>query len=170
MTFWDSSAIVPLLCPQPASPALVALRDGDEAIQVWAWTPVECLSALRRLEREGRLDAGDLREGRRKLAAMRTACSELADLEAVAERAERCLMLHPLRAADAGQLAAALLLAERLARPVPFVTLDRQLAEAARREGFVVLGDGVVPSAHERSRGQRPTARGRSDAQPSPYR
>ena len=155
MKFWDSSAIVPLLYPQPASPAMVALRDADEKFLVWAWTPVECLSALRRLERERRLDAAALRDGRRKLAAMRTAWNEVGDLAAVVGRAERCLMHHPLRAADAGQLAAALLLSERLARPIPFVTLDRRLGEAARREGLEVIGDALVPLAHDRARRAR---------------
>lgn len=160
MRFWDSSAVVPLLCPQPASAAMSALRDGDPRVHVWAWTRVECLSALRRLEREGRLEAGDVREGKRKLDAMRRVWSEVADLTAVSARAERCLMDHALRAADAGQLAAALLLSERLGGAIPFVTLDRRLAEAARREGLEVVGSERVPAAHEREGRTRRSARG----------
>ncbi len=161
MRFWDSSAVVPLLFPQAASPAMVALRHSDPDVHVWAWTPVECVSALRRLEREGRIDASGLREGRRRLDAMRAAWSEVRDLGAVAARAERCLLVHPLRAADAGQLAAALLLSERVSRSTAFVTLDRRLAEAARREGLEVLGDTSVPAAHDRT---TPARRRRSEA------
>jgi len=158
MRFWDSSAVVPLLCPQPASAYMARLRDGDPDLHVWAWTLVECVSALRRLEREGRIDAADLRESRRKLDAMRRVWTEVRDLGAVSARAVRCLLVHPLRAADAGQLAAALLLPERLGRSIGLVTLDRRLAEAARREGLDVLGDALLPSAHEggaRSHGRR---------------
>lgn len=115
---------------------------------VWAWTPVECLSALFRLVREGRLGEEGLRRARSQLGELRFAWYELNDLDAVGTRAERCLSLHPLRAADAGQLAAALLLSDRLGRIHPFVTLDRRLAEAARREGLEVLGGEAAPVAH----------------------
>jgi predicted nucleic acid-binding protein len=166
MTFWDSSAIVPLLCEQRASAALLAFHAAAPGLHVWAWTPVECLSALRRLEREGSLGAGAARRARARLEDLRGAWAETGDLPAVRARAERCLMRHPLRAADAGQLAAALLLSERLARPIPFVTLDRRLGEAARQEGLEVVGDTLLPIAHERA---RKTHR-RTTAQPSPYR
>jgi predicted nucleic acid-binding protein len=53
--------------------------------------------------------------------------------------ARRLLRVHPLRPADALQLAAALTAAEAHAGSLPFVTLDRRLADAARREGFPVL-------------------------------
>jgi predicted nucleic acid-binding protein len=165
VNFWDSSAVVPLLCQQRASAALLALHAAEPGLAVWAWTAVECLSALRRLEREGRLGEEAFRRARARLDDLRGAWVEVGDLPAVRLRAERCLMVHPLRAADAGQLAAALLLSEQLARPTSFVTLDRQLAEAARREGLEVIGDGLAPLAHERAR----KAHGRS-AQPSPYR
>jgi len=56
------------------------------------------------------------------------------------QQAIRLLRLHPLRAADAQQLAAALVLSDFEPRTLPFVTLDGQLAAAARREGFEVLG------------------------------
>jgi hypothetical protein len=49
------------------------------------------------------------------------------------------LALHDLRAADALQLAAALIACDEQPALLPFVTLDRRLADAARREGFRVL-------------------------------
>jgi uncharacterized protein len=51
----------------------------------------------------------------------------------------RFLRVHPLRAADALQLAAAFVAAERRPSSLDIVTLDDQLAAAARKEGFVVL-------------------------------
>jgi uncharacterized protein len=44
--------------------------------------------------------------------------------------------VHPLRAADALQLAAAVVAAERDPPSLEFVSLDDRLLEAASREGF----------------------------------
>ena len=140
MRFWDSSAVVPLLCPQEQSARVIALRDGDPDVAIWAWTPVECLSALSRLERDGALSNAGLWQARTRLEELRLVWTTVADLAAVSLRAERCLLLHPLRAADAGQLAAALVLSERLGRSLPLVTFDRRLGDAARREGLEVHG------------------------------
>ena len=49
------------------------------------------------------------------------------------------LLLHPLRAADAMQLAAAIVWANGQATGHEFVCLDHRLREAAQREGFTVL-------------------------------
>ncbi len=75
------------------------------------------------------LGAGQLRQ-------LRECWTEVGDLALVNGRAERLLAVHPLRAADALQLAAALVVCEE--RPVGqrFVCLDANLASAARREGF----------------------------------
>jgi predicted nucleic acid-binding protein len=48
--------------------------------------------------------------------------------------------VHPLRAADAFQLAAAYMAAEQRPASLTIVTLDERLAAAARKEGFAVLG------------------------------
>jgi hypothetical protein len=47
--------------------------------------------------------------------------------------------VHPLRAADSLQLAAALVAAERDPASLTFVSLDERLSEAATREGFPIL-------------------------------
>jgi hypothetical protein len=60
--------------------------------------------------------------------------------DAIRETATRFVRVHPLRAADAFQLAAAYLATERRPAVLPFVTLDERLAVAARKEGFTVLG------------------------------
>jgi hypothetical protein len=46
------------------------------------------------------------------------------------------LPVHPLRAADALQLAAAFVAAERRPHSLQIVTLDERLADAAQKEGF----------------------------------
>jgi hypothetical protein len=57
------------------------------------------------------------------------------------EAAGRALAVHPLRAADALQLAAALVWSDG-AIGESFVCLDAALRDAARREGFDVRPDG----------------------------
>jgi hypothetical protein len=58
---------------------------------------------------------------------------------AIRDAAIRLVRVHPLGAADALQLAAALVWAEARPEGREFVVLDRRLGEAAAREGFVVL-------------------------------
>ena len=54
-------------------------------------------------------------------------------------RAARLLAVHPLRAADALQLAAALLWCEEQPHGEGLVSLDAKLRDAAAKEGFSVL-------------------------------
>lgn len=65
---------------------------------------------------------------------------EVADVLAVRTRALPLLARHSLRAADAGQLGAALLVADQGAGPFGFVCLDERLSLAAELEGFRVFG------------------------------
>jgi predicted nucleic acid-binding protein len=50
----------------------------------------------------------------------------------------RFLRVHPLRAADALQLAAAFVAADRRPSSLEVVTVDQRLAAAARKEGFAL--------------------------------
>ncbi len=51
----------------------------------------------------------------------------------------RFLRVHPLRAADALQLAAACVAAERRPPSLQIVTLAERLGDAARKEGFALV-------------------------------
>ncbi|MBI3629651.1 MAG: hypothetical protein HY217_08770 [Candidatus Rokubacteria bacterium] len=66
------------------------------------------------------------------------ACHVVIDVDAVKALATRLLRLHPLRAFDALQLSAALHWAEGHPQGRTLHTLDRRLALAAQREGFLV--------------------------------
>ena len=61
-------------------------------------------------------------------------------IEIVRRHAERIVETHSLRAADALQIGAAVLAAEDNPAELEFVTFDENLADAAEREGFRVLG------------------------------
>jgi len=115
------------------------MRD-DAAVAVWWVTLVECASALARLERDGRLPEPAWSAATTRLSRVARTWTEIPPLERIRDQAVRLVRLHPLRAADAMQLAAALVLSDFDPRTLPFVTLDDRLASAARREGFDVLG------------------------------
>jgi uncharacterized protein len=136
MRFWDSSAVVALLVDELATPAVRAAHADDIAMSTWWGTEVECVSALARLEREGRLDATGMADTFERLDGLASGWAEVQPLQRIRRSALRLLRVHPLRAADALQLAAALAMAEDHPASLPFVTLDDRLAEVAGREGF----------------------------------
>jgi hypothetical protein len=138
MRFWDASAIVPLLIAEPSTKALQALALGGPSMLVWWSTEVECASAIARLEREESLDGDAAGDAFARLRQLSSAWHEVEAGEAVREAAVRFLRVHPLRAADALQLAAAFVAAERRPSSLEIVTLDDRLAAAARKEGFVL--------------------------------
>lgn len=141
MNFWDSSALLPLLVEESASKAIMALyRKQPEIVAAWSAT-VECVSALSRLEREGRVPPQAVTKATRQLQELQAAWHEVQPIEAVRQLACRLLRTHPLRAADAMQLACALMAAGSDARDWSFVCLDARLCEAAEREGFRILNE-----------------------------
>jgi predicted nucleic acid-binding protein len=137
--FWDTSAIGPLLVDQPRSNAAAATLAADESLMVWWATPVECASAIGRLEREGRLAPEAQESARDRLEVLRCNWVEIEPGNRLRDIAIRLLRTHPLRGADAFQLAAAIVAADGEPRSLPFVTLDARLALAASREGFPVI-------------------------------
>ena len=136
MRFWDSSAIVALLVREARSVRMGDLFAADPQQVVWWATPVEATSAIARLEREHRLPPDGTREALDRLAALGTAWHEVQPSDRVRRQAARLLRVHPVRAADALQLAAAIVVSEDDPTTLAFVTLDERLAEAAEREGF----------------------------------
>jgi predicted nucleic acid-binding protein len=139
MKFWDASAIVPLLMTEPATSTVQALAAKDPSMLVWWATEVECASAVARLEREGALDASAVTQAFDRLKQLASGWHEVDPSDSIREAAVRFLRVHPLRSADALQLAAAFLAAERRPSSLDVVTLDDRLAAAARKEGFVLI-------------------------------
>jgi len=138
MRFWDSSAVVPLLVEQETSSRVAAWVAADEAIVLWTLTPVEVVSALRRLVREKAVDEEVARLAEARMEEIVRAGHVVIDVEPVKSLATRLLRLHPLRAFDALQLGAALHWAEGYPQGRTLHTLDSRLALAAQREGFLV--------------------------------
>jgi predicted nucleic acid-binding protein len=107
--FWDASALVPLLIDKPST------------------RTVQAFSAVARLERQGALVAFAIDRAFERLRGLPR------------EVAQRFLSVHPLRTADALQLAVAYVGSDRSPTSLEFVTLDERLADAARKEGFSVV-------------------------------
>ena len=139
MKFWDTSALVPLLVDEPASRHMDALLRSDPDVVVWWGTGVECVSALARLERDGALAGQQLTHAIQRLDAAAAAWLEVDPTPRVRQSAHRMLRVHPLRAADALQLAAAIAASEGNPAALPIVTFDVRLGMAAEREGFPVI-------------------------------
>jgi len=139
MRFWDASAIVPLLMTETTTRTVQALASEDPVMLVWWASEVECASALARLEREGGLGEPAARQAFERLRHLAGGWHEVDPSDSVREAAVRFLRVHPLRAADALQLAAAFVAAERRPSSLDVVTFDDRLAAAARKEGFGVL-------------------------------
>ena len=138
MRFWDTSALVPLLLEQDATREVLDLLSHDQDLAVWWGSPGECASALARLRREERLTLDQEEQALALLGSLRDAWLEILPSEEVRHRAFRLLRVHPLKAADALQLAAARIWAGSSDNP-ELVTYDERLAVAARLEGFRVV-------------------------------
>ncbi|MEX2627302.1 MAG: type II toxin-antitoxin system VapC family toxin [Ilumatobacteraceae bacterium] len=131
MRYWDASALVPLLVNEATSPDVRAWVDDDPVVATWAWTVVEITSAVERRFGDGTIDHDERRDVLARLTLLAEQWDEM--------HARRLLARYPLRAADAAQLGAALVLFED--RPVGhgFVCLDQRLTHAAEMEGFSAL-------------------------------
>ena len=140
MRFWDTSALLPLFVAEAHSARVRGWLRRDPVVVVWALSRVELLSALARREREEPAVARGLLRARQRARAAWEEWSEVVALEPVRRQAERLVSVHPLRAADALQLGAALVVTDLDPAGFELVTFDERLALAALKEGFSVLG------------------------------
>jgi predicted nucleic acid-binding protein len=115
---------------------LQLLALDDPTMLVWWATPIEAASAVARLERDSALDAASAAVAFDHLKQFSRGWHEVDPSDSVREAAVRFLRVHPLRAADAVQLAAAFVAAEGRPASLDVVTLDERLATAAQKEGF----------------------------------
>jgi uncharacterized protein len=110
ITYFDTSALVPLLIAEPGSPAARQLWDGATRVASVRLVYPEARAALAQARRAGRLTARQLRTAVRSLD---DHCSQL-DLvevsEQLANHAGELAEQHELRGYDAVHLAAALLI------------------------------------------------------------
>ena len=140
MRFWDASALVPTFVEESSTHEVQSWQAADPGITIWMMTRVEVISAIARKRREQPELIVLWNRAIRDVHGMASRWIEISDAAATRLHAERIVMEHHLRAADALQLGAALVAADGDPQSLELVTLDRRLAEAALREGFPVLG------------------------------
>jgi uncharacterized protein len=143
--FFDSSALVKRYVQERGSAWVreVTAAAGGHLIHLSLLTVAELASALARRQREGQLN-GQARE--RLFGAFLLDCASTYLLlrieEDVLEQAIMLLNRHPLRTADAIQVATAVLLSDTLPLdpfgPVTIVSSDDRILQAAAREGLPI--------------------------------
>lgn len=147
MRFWDSSAVVPLCVTEPNSRAADAALKADPDMVVWWGAEIECISALMRRHRDGLLTDQGMTQARQRLTDLGKAWSVIEPSSAIKSDALRALAVHPLRSADAVQLAAALVWADHAPEGRTMVCCDERLRKGARAEGFDIVPDELVKPA-----------------------
>lgn len=137
MSFWDASAITPIVSTEPFSAAIISFsRLEKEPMTVWWGTAIECNSAISRLLRTSVMSLDQAEGARNLLDGIRTKWEEIIPSEEIRDKAIILLKKYALKAGDALQLAAALLWAGHKPSGKQFVCLDDRLREAAQLEGF----------------------------------
>ena len=139
MNFWDTSALVALGVDEPHRRRALRILETDDRMAVWWGATVEYVAALSRRERDGSLTTAQASAHLVRLHALSRVWYEVQPGRRVRALAQRLLRVHPLRAADSLQLAAALAVAEEDPSSVGFVCFDPRLNQAASREGFALL-------------------------------
>jgi uncharacterized protein len=135
--YWDSSALVPLCISQSQTVAAQILYAKYKIVTWWA-TQVEIVSGLTRLTRMGAMTQQQYLLSKPFVKNLAGEFVSIHESAGIAPSACRLLELHPLRAADALQLAAALEACEHNPLGFALITADQRLADAARQTGFSV--------------------------------
>ena len=141
MNFWDTSALVALGVEEVHHRRARQILEADDRMAVWWGAAIEYVSALARRERDGSLTTHEVSAETVRLQALSQVWYEVQPSHRIKLLAQRLLRVHPLRAADSLQLAAALAVAEDDPSGIGFVCFDARLNEVASKEGFTILGD-----------------------------
>ena len=139
MNFWDTSAIVALGVDEPHRQRALRVLETDDQVVVWWGTAVEYVAAVSRRERDGSLKTDEVATLLNHFAGLSQVWYEVQPGQRIKALAQRLLRVHPLRAADGLQLAAALVAAEDDPSSMGFVCFDARLNQAASHEGFALL-------------------------------
>lgn len=138
MSFWDSSAIVPLCAYQQNSTSARALSRKLSDKFVWRECVVEVSSAFARLQRERLIDDAARRRFEMRLARLEVDWTVVGGQDRIIELARTFPAFYGLKAMDSLQLAAALVWCKELPKNKDFVSADDRLRKAAESAGFNV--------------------------------
>jgi predicted nucleic acid-binding protein len=138
MKFWDSSAIVPLVVNEEETDYCLKTLSHDQEMLIWCLSRLEVMSALCRQVRDKTLSDTEFQKAKTRMNDLIERAYEVKAIEKVKQRALRLLEVHPLRAADACQLASALVSSQEDPGRLTIVCFDQRLMKAAIKEGFIV--------------------------------
>lgn len=138
MKFWDSSAIVPLVVNEEETDYCLKTLSHDQEMLIWCLSRLEVMSALCRQVRDKTFSDTEFQKAKTRMNDLIERAYEVKAIEKVKQRALRLLEVHPLRAADACQLASALVASQEDPGRLTIVCFDQRLMKAAIKEGFVV--------------------------------
>lgn len=138
LAFWDTSAIVPLCCFQPASGQLRELRRKYKIVAWWG-TSIEAKSALNRLRRENIISQNAFTESVKRLENQQKIWREILATDKVRRFAENLVETRDLRTLDALQLASALVWCFEKPKGKKFICFDKKLSNTALELGFSIL-------------------------------
>ncbi len=138
MKFWDSSALVPLIVAEKETDYCLKTLSGDQEMLIWCLSKVEVISALCRMVRDEKFSESDFNKAKKEFNELIQRAYEVKAIEKVRNRALRLLEVHPLRAADACQLASALVATQEDPERLSILSFDKRLKSAAAKEGFDV--------------------------------
>ena len=137
--FWDTSAIVPLCCFQNSTTAANDVRRRFSISIVWWATTVEVHSSVERLRRETVLSTDEAQKALLDWEKLRARAGWIMPDDDLLQLAISMPVTYNLRAADAFQLAAALVWCNERPRNRPFICADKRLGDAASDAGFEVI-------------------------------
>jgi predicted nucleic acid-binding protein len=135
--FWDSSALIPLCASQPQTAGSRALY-ARFGLVIWWAAQAEVWSGLTRLKRMRIINHHQFAAAKQSALALIEDCYYVHESAGILSDACSLLELHPLSAADALQLSAALEVCRHNPSNYVFITGDIRLADAARKIGFSV--------------------------------
>jgi predicted nucleic acid-binding protein len=123
---------------EETTPIIREILAADRNVIVSFLTPLEITSAIWRKSRETQDDEARRESEQRVHDLLDPHWTVVDEIEPIARIARRLLTQHPLRTADAINLAAAIHIAGD-SRALSFVTNDKRLKSAAQSEGFPIL-------------------------------
>ena len=138
MSFWDSSALVPLCTNEPRSILAGKLWKTFPQKFVWWETSVEICSALARIEREGKITNRQPLHAQKRLEILEKIWSEIYPNTRIRELAKTFPAQYKMKAGDSLQLASALVWCKEITKGKHFVSGDEKLIKVAETAGFII--------------------------------
>ena len=138
MSFWDTSALVPLCRNEDRSSLARKLWFQFSDRNVWRESVVEVASTLARLEREGNLTETSRTKAERRLVLIEKDWNIIEPTTRHIELARTFPSIFGLKALDSLQLAAALVWCKEFSKNKDFICGDARLLNAAESAGFTI--------------------------------